>query len=305
MGEAPLMSGLAQGADIVIAGRCYDPSVFAALPILRGFDRGLALHLGKILECATIAALPGSGSDCMLGTITRNHFIVEPLSSDRVCTVTSVAGHTLYEKSDPYHLPGPGGALDLTNCRFEQLDERRVRVSGSLFKPSKTPTVKLEGARPVGYRTISVAGARDPIFIARIDAVFAAVTARTKDNFSDISEDSYRIRFTVYGRDGVMGALEPTPVAGHEVGIIVDVVARTQALADTICAFARSSLLHHGYEGRLSTGGNLALPYSPSDFSGGAVYEFSLYHLLTVTDGETLFAVEMRDVIPEVHDEAR
>ena len=38
--------------DVVIAGRAYDPAVFAALPILRGFDPALALHLGKVLECS-------------------------------------------------------------------------------------------------------------------------------------------------------------------------------------------------------------------------------------------------------------
>ncbi|MCK7490600.1 MAG: hypothetical protein MZW92_01570 [Comamonadaceae bacterium] len=32
-----------------------------------GFDEGLALHMGKILECAAIAATPGSGADCALG----------------------------------------------------------------------------------------------------------------------------------------------------------------------------------------------------------------------------------------------
>ena len=67
IGEEPIMAALEKGADVVICGRSYDPSVFAALPILRGFSRALALHMGKILECAAIAAIPGSGSDCMLG----------------------------------------------------------------------------------------------------------------------------------------------------------------------------------------------------------------------------------------------
>ncbi len=56
-----------------LAGRAYDPAVFAALPIRRGFNPGLALHLGKILECAAIAASPGSGSDCMLGLLRHDH----------------------------------------------------------------------------------------------------------------------------------------------------------------------------------------------------------------------------------------
>jgi hypothetical protein len=44
---------------MLIAGRERGiPVVFAALPVRLGFDPGLALHLGKILECAAIAATP-------------------------------------------------------------------------------------------------------------------------------------------------------------------------------------------------------------------------------------------------------
>ncbi|MCL2588600.1 MAG: 3-methylaspartate ammonia-lyase, partial [Oscillospiraceae bacterium] len=44
---------------------------------------------------------------------------------------------------------------------------------------------------------------------------------------------------------------------------------------------------------RRATAGNLAFPYSPSDFHAGAVYEFSVYHLLQVEDGTALFPVEV------------
>jgi hypothetical protein len=47
-----------------------------------------------------------------------------------------------------------------------------------------------------------------------------------------------------------------------------------------LCSLARSTLLHYGYDGRISTAGNLAFPFSPSDISMGEVYEFSIYHLL-------------------------
>jgi len=290
MGEEPLVAALHDGADLIVAGRAYDPALFAALPIARGFDRGLALHLGKILECAAIAASPGSGSDCMLGTLCRDSFIVEPLSDERICTVESVAGHSLYEKSNPYILPGPGGYLDLQGTAFEQIDHRRIRVSGSRFVPTDRHFVKLEASRRVGFRTISIAGARDPVFIANVDTILASVKARTAENFPEIDRASYTIGFKVYGRDGVMGSLEPCRAAvGHEVGIVIDVTAATQQAADTLCGFTRSTLLHFGYPGRISTGGNLALPYSPSDFQGGEVYQFSLYHLLPVDDPEALF----------------
>ena len=38
-------------------------------------------------------------------------------------------------------------------------------------------------------------------------------------------------------------------------------------------------MLRYGYPGRRSTAGNLAFPYSPSDFHAGEVYMFSIYHL--------------------------
>ena len=114
MGVEPIIKAIRGGAEIIVAGRCYDPAVFAALPIERGYDRALAVHLGKILECASIAATPGSGSDCLIGYLDSDCFRVEPLNPLRKCTTLSVAAHTLYEKTDPYILPGPGGILDLT-----------------------------------------------------------------------------------------------------------------------------------------------------------------------------------------------
>ncbi|HHY09200.1 MAG TPA: DUF1446 domain-containing protein, partial [Firmicutes bacterium] len=131
MGQEPIMQALEEGAQIILAGRAYDPTVFAALPILQGYDTALALHLGKILECAAIAANPGSGSDSLFGSLYEDSFIIEALNPARECTKVSIAAHTLYEKSDPYTLPGPGGSLDLSETVFTQLPGGRVRVSGT------------------------------------------------------------------------------------------------------------------------------------------------------------------------------
>jgi hypothetical protein len=61
-------------------------------------------------------------------------------------------------------------------------------------------------------------------------------------------------------------------------------VAPTPEGADSLCSLTRSTLLHYGYPGRISTAGNLAFPFSPSDVRMGAVYEFSVYHLMPVAD---------------------
>jgi len=294
MGVEPFITALEQAPDVILTGRAYDPSCFAALPIKLGYDPALSLHLGKILECAAIAAAPGSGSDCMFGYIGEDYFRVEPLNPARKCTPLSVAAHTLYEKSDPYHLPGPGGYLDLKACEFVQESEFTVRVSGTKFVPSEGYTVKLEGSRPIGFRTVSIAGTRDPVMIAGIDAILDAVRERVADNFRGSLGD-YHLLFHIYGKNGVMADLEPNPstAASHELGIVIEATAPTQREADTICAFARSTMLHYGYPGRRATAGNLAFPYSPSDLHAGAVYEFSVYHLLHAeSHPDALFPVE-------------
>ncbi len=92
-----------------------------------------------------------------------------------------------------------------------------------------------------------------------------------------------------------MGASEPRrgTEMPHEIGLIVEVVAPTQELADAICAFARATLLHYGYPGRKATAGNLAFPFAPCDVPLGPVYRFNVYHLLRVEDACALFPLEV------------
>lgn len=280
MGVEPIQKALAAGCQVVLAGRCYDPAVFAALPIMLGYDPGLAIHMGKILECAAIAATPGSGADCAFARLREDAFVLESLNPKRRFTKVSTAAHTLYEKTDPYHLPGPGGALDLTGCSFRELPGGKVEVRGSRHVKTGPYHVKLEGVRRVGCRTIAVAGTRDPVMIREIDGILSGVQAQVKDILKAEKVEG-RVVFHVYGKNGVMGALEPeTRIRGHELGIVIEAVGPTQAEADSVCSLTRSTLLHYGYPGRIATAGNLALPFSPSDARMGEVFEFSVYHLM-------------------------
>jgi hypothetical protein len=312
IGCEPLARALEAGCQVVLAGRCYDPANFAALPVMLGYDPSLALHLGKILECGAIAATPGSGADCVLGVLRPDAFVLEALNPRRRFTRASAAAHTLYEKSDPYHLPGPGGVLDLEDCVFTELGDGRVEVSGSRHRPTTPYCVKLEGARKTGCRAVSVAGLRDPRMIAGIDAILEAVRQEVagKGGQSHFCGDHAGgagqvadaakigtvpgvVHFHVYGRDGVMGAREPLrEICGHELGIVIEAVAPTQDEADALLSATRSTLLHYGYPGRIATAGNLAFPFSPSDMAAGEVYEFSLYHLMEI-DRPEAFPMEV------------
>ena len=295
VGVDPFIKALDQNCDVVLCGRAYDPAVFAAAPMRLGYDAGLALHLGKILECAAIAATPGSGADCALGTLHRDSFILEALSSARRFTPESTAAHTLYEKSNPYHLPGPGGALDLTACSFKDIGKGRVRVRGSRFVPASENWIKIEGARPAGCRTISIAGIRDPIMIRQIDDILVDVEKQVR-RLLRREKLKGRVFFHVYGRNGVMGRMEPLQkTLNHELCVLLDAVAETRQASETLLSLTRSTLLHYGYPGRIATAGNLAFPFSPSDVSMGTVYEFSIYHLMQL-DEARLFPVQVQSV---------
>jgi len=282
-GNEPIERAIERGCNVVLAGRCYDPACFAALAVHRGFDEGLALHMGKILECGAIAATPGSGADCAFATLYDDRFVLEALNPARRFTRESAAAHTLYEKSDPYRLAGPGGVIDLTRCSFTEIGDGRVEVRGSRHERTVPYRVKLEGARRTGFRSISIAGARDPIMIGGIDAILAAVSKQVES--MSAGKTRGRVHFHVYGKDGVMGPTEPVKeTRSHELGIVIESVSPTQEEADTLTSVTRSTLLHYGYPGRISTAGNLAFPFSPSDIRAGEVYEFSVYHLMELDD---------------------
>ena len=297
MGMEPFIEALKMGADVIVAGRAYDPAVIAALPIMNEFDPGLAIHMGKILECGGMAAEPSAGADCMLGTIRRDHFLIEPLNNNRKCTVASVSAHTLYEKDNPVKMLLPGGMIDLTETTFDPLSDRVVRVAKTRFVKSNQYTLKLEGVTKVGYRSIFIAGARDAIFIREVDHLIEIVKENVERGLPYRSGDDYRLLFHLYGKDGVMREWESAKdVRSHELGIIGEAVGRTQEIAHAVCTYAHGVMLHYPYEGRKSISGNLAFLYSPSDFDLGEVFEFNIYHLLEVDDPVSLFPITVEDV---------
>lgn len=292
MGIEPILEALKSGAQLIVCGRAYDPSPFAAVGVFHGFDEGLAYHLGKILECGALCSEPGTTKDCMMGVLYEDCFEVYPTNPQRICTTVSVAAHTFYEKDHPYILRGPGVVLNLENCEFTEIGNGRVRVAGSRMDRTPVYEVKLEGARRVAYRTFVVAGIRDPLLIEKVEEVEELVKDSVVNQYPEIPRDRYEINFYNYGKNGVMGNLEPNNVAGHELGVMFEVIAKTQSEASALCSSVRSTFMHYGYSGRKSTAGNLAFPFAPSDVEFGPVYEFSVYHLMETADGKALFPIE-------------
>ncbi|MEN0108602.1 MAG: acyclic terpene utilization AtuA family protein [Pseudomonas sp.] len=294
MGAEPIYKVLCEhpDVDVIVAGRAYDPAPFAAFCMLHGIDPGIYWHMGKIMECGGVCAEPKGKA--ILATVRADSFDLEPINPAERCTPTSVAAHTLYEKSRPDLLAGPGGVLDLRSSRYEALDERRVRVSGSVFRPSANYEVKLEGAALEGYRTIFIGGVRDPILVGMIDKALLGIRQYLQGYYPQIGSGEAQINFHVYGKHAVMGEREPLRhQQPHEVGIVGEVTAPTQALANAICSTARIAMLHMPYPGQLATGGNFAIPLNPPENPIGPVCRFSLYHLMELQSPLEVFPFQV------------
>ena len=107
----------------------------------------------------------------------------------------------------------------------------------------------------------------------------------------------YTMVLRVYGRDGVMGAWEPEKeIRSHELGIVIEVVGKTQDIANAVIAMARTSMLHADFPGRLCKEGNMAFPFSPSDIELGPMFRFSIFHVVAPDDPYEMFPIEYETV---------
>ena len=293
MGPEPHRAALEAGAQVILAGRGTDPSPWVALALHHGIPAAPAWYAGKMLECACNAALP-KRHDVLLVTVGQDYVQAEPMNPELSCTPLSVAVQALHENASPIVRHEPGGISDTTDCKIEAVSPRVVRITGMKWIP--TPyTIKLEAAEQIGFSAIAFAAARDPGLIEQLDSFIAAVhaSAITKISALGIEPHLYQIVMRLYGKDGVMGAWEPNKeVTPHEVGILVEVIGQTQEIANAALALARVTLLHSDFPGRMCKEGNMAFPFSPSDIERGAIYQFSMRHVVQVDDPLAMFPIE-------------
>ena len=103
----------------------------------------------------------------------------------------------------------------------------------------------------------------------------------------------YQIVVRVYGRNGVMGALEPRNVPeGHEMTLLWDVISDSQELSHSIAASLSHMAVHNPipeWHGLIS---GVAFPFAPSEVDRGPVYEFHLNHVVFPQTPQSLFPIE-------------
>ena len=151
LGADGMAAALAEGADIVLAGRVADSALFAAPALAAGEPdrarRAGALTVGHLLECTgqltggnfeppgggglDAAALAGLGfpfahvmadGSAELAVLEDAPGRVDPMT----CTL-----QLLYEVHDPGRYITPDGVLDFTDISFEPIGHNRVRMTGA------------------------------------------------------------------------------------------------------------------------------------------------------------------------------
>jgi len=279
-GVHPYMKLLEEGVDVIIGGRSSDCAIFAAAALHKGCSEADSYFLGKVLECASFCAEPYGGKETVLGRIDGEGVAVTAMHPDQRCTIASVAGHAMYERSNPYFEYFAGGHLDMTNCRYTQLDEKTTYVTGQTYHPAKELRIKLEGAGKIGERYVGIAAIRDPYTIANIDAVIAWARQQVEARFG---RTGYELHYAVYGRNGVMGALEAVRTPAHELCILVQGVAPTKELAEEICMTGTRQMFYARLPNVKGTAGGVAFPLDEV-MPASPAYEWTLNHTIRAGD---------------------
>ncbi|MBM7789787.1 acyclic terpene utilization AtuA family protein [Tenggerimyces flavus] len=302
MGAEPFLKALDLGADVILGGRATDPAIFAGPPLRAGIPPGLAWHAARTMDKGVMMTVPGEETGS-LGFIhfRKDHFVASSTKEGTYCTPRSVAAVTLYENDSPYHTIVPSGVIDTSDCTYEALDGGRVKVTGSKFQPASKYTVKLEGARFVGYRALAFVATRDPMLIPQVDDWLSRVRINAERNLhlQGVEKDDYTVRFRVYGKNGVMGDDEPIKeTASHELGILIDAIGTTQEAALEAAGRHKALAGHTKFPGQLNHA-NTAEPFAMGAVPLGEVYDWGVWHIVELdhwNDWEDLFHVEIVDL---------
>jgi hypothetical protein len=290
-GVHPFIKCLEMGADVIIGGRSSDCVVFAAPAIFEGLPENYAYYGGKVLECASFCCEPYGGKETIIGTISADDVKVTAMHPVQRCTVASVAGHAMYERSNPYFEYVAGGTMDMTDCVYEQFDEKTCRITNAKFIPIEGRVkVKLEGSAFVGERYMGMAGIRDPYTIQHIDKVIQWAKDQVEER---LHGKDYQLSYRIFGKNGVMGDLEPIKeTKSHELLVVVEGVSPDDKVAEEATLIGTRQIFYARLPEVKGTAGSAAFILDEV-VKVSAAYEWTMNHTVAVDDPMELFPTHM------------
>jgi Acyclic terpene utilisation family protein AtuA len=248
IGAEPIVEALAQGANVVIAGRAADPSLFVG-PIAHEHgwalnawpELGRATLVGHLLECAgqiTGGYFADPGLKDVEGLDNLGFPIAEVPPSGPV-VITKVQGtggavtaatckeQLLYEIHDPSSYLTPDTIADFSQVRIDVVDRDRVQVDGA-FGRRRPDSLKVSLAVRdgfVGEGQISYAGTGA---VARARLAAEIVVGRLARAGIPTSE----LRCDLIGVDALHGDRLSAAERRQPYEVRLRVAARTQSLVD-------------------------------------------------------------------------
>ena len=296
-GAEQINEALATGADVVLAGRATDTAGICALPLARGEHDGAAWHGAKIAECGALCSTnPTSGVIAL--DVDDTGFTVWPLAQGAQCTPHSVSAHMLYENADPLTLYEPGGVLKVAEAKYQSIDDSTVRVTGSQWEVADGYTVKLEGARAVGYQSTLMAILRDAHYVSNAKEWVARLSSFLQieiERRMGLAKTDYDVEFRLIGVNATLGELEAQSSKPVEVGVLVLITAHDEPTADELGKLINPFLLHYPLSDNEALP-TFAFPYSPAQTNRGALYEFCLNHTLRLKSPMDVFRLSVQQL---------
>lgn len=248
IGASALLPALETGADIIVAGRVADPSLFLA-PMMHHYGWGWEERdklaqgtvIGHLLECAgqiTGGYFADPGKKEVAG-LAELGFPFADIGHDGTAVISKVDGtggvihlgtvkeQLLYEVTNPYAYLTPDSTVDFSAVSLRELSPNRVEVSGGVGK-EQPATLKVSvgyHAGFIGEGEISYGG---PHALARAQLAGEIVRERlTRRSFSEIRVDY--IGFNSVHRTSFQHASEP-----YEVRLRVAAKAASEASAQQV-----------------------------------------------------------------------
>jgi len=254
LGALPIARALAEGADIVITGRCVDSAVMLG-PLIREFGWAADDHdlmaagslAGHIIECGCQATgglhtdweavpdWPNIGYPVLECAADGSFTVTKPEGTGGAVLRAAVAEQMLYEIGDPAAYVLPDVACDFSHVAIEQEGPDRVRVTGARgYAPPATYKVSatmLDGFRCAGSMVIVGIDAA-----AKARRTGEAVLARTRAILKRLGMPDYtRTAVELFGAETLYG---PHARTGQSREVMVRIVA-DHPMREALEIFAR------------------------------------------------------------------
>jgi hypothetical protein len=249
--SSAIITALAEGADVVIAGRVSDNALYVG-PVMHEFGwrhdeahvpkLAAAITVGHIMECAAGTTGGMSSRFAEMPRMGYAGFPIAEFNEDATAVITKVEGsggkvdaftvkeHLVYEIGDPRAYLMPDGIADFTTVKIEEIGADRVKVSDVDGK-GRPDTLKMV----VGYEDGWIG--EGMLFFPWPHAMARANKARETlmERFERLGLVADQVHFDYIGVNTLHGPASPTPdYDPSEIGLRVAVHTETREEAEKV-----------------------------------------------------------------------